>query len=260
MINAHTGLAAFDEDAGTLRVDPDSQPMPLVELQKTHRSWRKTLKKRLGNRPLVWFVDDEHANRAWFVENHQNHFALLTFSNRRHVAAALTAGTLCDAVVTDVFFPAKPPRDDAQADHLLTIYNEIYGCTVSDLPRVWDRWKGEWSLDGFDIARDVAEHAARCNERIPVLLFSRKATLLLSCNDWLVSPSSAVENTHWMLEKLDPSEAGESASRATRIQRDRINAMLRYRRQSAPWLTKQLGRLSIGWGPVRYSLRSAEEK
>ena len=234
--------------------------MPLAELQKTYRSWRRALTKRLRSRPLVWFVDDEHANRAWFVENHRSQFALLTFSSRRHVAAALQADTLCDAVVTDLFSPAKPPRDEAQANHLLTVYSEIKGSTVSDLPAVWDRWRNEWSLDGFDIARDVAEHAARRNERIPVLLFSRKATLLLSSNDWLISPSSAVENTHWMLEKLDPSESGESASRAARIQRDRINAVLRYRRESAPLWNKLLDRLSIGWGPVRFSLGSSEER
>lgn len=209
---------------------------------------------------MVWFVDDEKANREWFVEKHRYHFALLTFSGREYVVSALHTGTLCDAVVTDLFFPAAPPQDDVQADRLLTIYSEIDRSTVSDLANVWVRWKSEWSLEGFDIARDVAEHATRFHERIPVLLFSRKAPLLLRCSDWLDSPSSVVENTHWMLEKLDPSEAGESASRAVRIQRDRINAALRYRRESVPWWRRQLGRISLGFGPVSYSIPPSGEK
>lgn len=82
---------------------------------------------------MVWFVDDEKANREWFVEKHQSHFALLTFSGREHVDRALHTRTLCDAVVTDLFFPAMPPQDDAQADRLLTIYSEIERSTVSSL-------------------------------------------------------------------------------------------------------------------------------
>jgi hypothetical protein len=259
MGNRNSGVAAFLEDAGTLWAEPDSQPMPLAELQRTDKSWRKALKKRLRTRPLVWFVDDEYANRAWFVENHRLHFALLTFSSRRHLVAALQADVPCDTVVTDIFFPAAPPRDDGLADRLLTIYAEMHVSTVANLPSLWDRWKREWSLEGFDIARDVADYATRRKERIPVLLFSRKALLLLSADDWLNDPSSAVENTHWMLEKLDPSESGGRASRAARIQRDRINAVLRYRKESAPWWRKLLAHLNIGYGPISYSLRSFDD-
>jgi hypothetical protein len=255
MPDGHTGLAAFGEDAGTLWVESDSEPLPLSELQRTDKSWRKTLKKRLRKRPLVWFVDDEFANRAWFIQNHRAHFALLTLSSRKRVTAALNASMICDAVVTDIFFPAKPPKDDAQANHLLSIYSEMQASTVSDLPSIWNRWKGEWSLEGFDIARDIADYAALHNERIPVLLFSRKAPLLLTSHDWLIDPSAAVENTHWMLEKLNPSEIGESGNLAARIQRDRINAVLRYRQEAVPWWRKQLAHLSVGYGPVRYSLR-----
>jgi hypothetical protein len=210
------------------------------------------LEKRLGKRPLVWFVDDEQANRTWFVENHRLHFALLTFSSRRYVIAAIQAGTLCDAVVTDIFFPAKPPQDDGQAARLLSIYDEIRTSVVSDLSSVWEHRRCEWALDGFDIARDVAGCAAQRKERIAVLLFSRKATLLLSSGDWLLDPSWVVENTHWMTEKLDPSETGEGVRRAASIQRDRINAVLRYRQESAPWWKRRLGRLGMGSGPVRY--------
>ena len=153
------------------------------------------------------------------------------------------------------FFRASPPKDDAEANHLLSIYEEIRRTPVSDLTSVWNRRRHEWSLEGFDIARDVADYAARRNERVPVLLFSRKATLVLGSSDWLLDPASTVESTHWMLEKLDPHETGETARRAASIQRDRINAVLRYRHESAPWWKKQLSRLSIGWGPVRYSLR-----
>src|SRR5262245_2195473 len=145
------GKPAFGEDLGTLHAGPNSQPMPLTELLKT-TNWQKELKKRIGRRPLVWFVDDEEANRRWFVDNHRFHFALLTFSGRSHVHTALDTEVLCDAVVTDIFFPADIIRDDAQADQLLSIYNDINSCKVSDLPSLWNRWKNKWSLDGFVIA------------------------------------------------------------------------------------------------------------
>jgi len=143
MANSYTGVAAFGEDAGTLWAEPDSQATPLAELQRTYKSWPKVLKKRLKRRPLVWFVDDEYANRSWFIQHHRLHFALLTFSSRRYVTAALQAGTPCDTVVTDIFFPANPPRDDVQATRLLAIYNEVQASIVSDLSSVWDRRKEE---------------------------------------------------------------------------------------------------------------------
>lgn len=228
-------MAAFGEEEGTLWVESGSRPLPLSEIQKPSKSWLRALRRRLQKRPLVWYVDDECANRDWFVESHRLHFALLTFSSRKHVVAALQAGTLCDAVVTDIFFPAKPPANNEQANRLLRIYEEIFASPVSDLSSVWASRKNECALDGFDIAREVFDYAARRKEHIPVLLFSRKATLLLGSDDWLINPSAAVENAHWMLEKLDPFKAAESARRAASIQRDRINAVLRYRQQSAPW-------------------------
>lgn len=258
MVEPSTTVMAFGDDAGTLWAEPDAQSMPLTELQRTYRSWPKSLRRRVKRRPLVWFVDDERANREWFVEHHRLHFALLTFSCRRYVATALQAGTPCDAVVTDIFFPAKPPVDDRQADQLLAIYSEMGAAKVSDLPSLWNRHKAAWSLDGFDIARDVAEHAARRKERIPVLLFSRKAQLLLGSSEWFAHPSSAVENTHWMLEKLDPSDKGADASRAAGIQRDRINAVLRYREKSAPWLKRLLRHVSFGYWGISFSLSSSE--
>jgi hypothetical protein len=186
---ATAGLAVFGEDRGTLWIDPGSPSVPLSEFQK-NGAWKRNLKRRLGKRPLIWFVDDERANRDWFVENHSHHFALLTFNARTHLLSALRSGTLCDAVVTDVFFPASTPADDAQANELLRIYDEMGRSTVSGLPNVWNRHKQAWMLDGFSIARDVFDHAVKRNERIPVLLFSRKATLLFNSGEWLFEPAA----------------------------------------------------------------------
>jgi len=255
MPDTYNGLAAFGEDQGTLWFDPAAKPLPLPELQRTQRWWRRSLRRRLDKRPLIWFVDDEQANREWFVEYHRPHLAVLTFSHRRHVIAALQAGAPCDAVVTDLFFPARAPMSDVEANRLLRIYQKLSTSPVSALSGLWVTWKTDWSLDGFDIARDVAEYAARRKESIPVLLFSRKATLLLNAEDWLAEPSSAVENSHWMLEKLDPAESGERARRAASIQRDRIAAVLKYRIAATPLWKKFLGRLNIGYGPVYYSLK-----
>jgi hypothetical protein len=226
-----TGLSAFGEDMGTLWTNsgPDSGQISLAVLWK-RPDWLKEIKSLVGeDRRLVWFVDDERANRNWFVENHRLHFALLTFSCRKAVAEALRMGMPCDAVVTDVFFPADMPKDDTQAKQLLGIYEEMHASRVSDLPSVWDRWKHAWKLDGFSIAEDVALKAAYLNLRVPVLLFSRKATLLLSVDDWLGQPRSTLENTYWMLEKVNPQDPADSARRVADIQRERINAVIRTR-------------------------------
>jgi hypothetical protein len=87
-----TGLAAFGENTGTLWVDESSQRLPLSKLQKSQRSWRRNLLKRIGSRPLVWFVDDEFANREWFAVRHRPRFAILTFGSRRYAKIALDAG------------------------------------------------------------------------------------------------------------------------------------------------------------------------
>jgi hypothetical protein len=215
------GLAAFGDDAGTLWTEPGCRGIPLTESREARLE-----------RPLVWFVDDERANREWFVANHLEHFALVTFSGRAYALQALNAGTPCDTLVTDIFFPARPPLDDAQAAELLAIYDEIDRSTVAGLAACWEKRRSAWSLDGFALARDVAEFAARRRERIPVALFSRKAPLLLSSSDWLSEPR-AVENSHWVLEKVDPTTTGEDARRAARIQRDRILALVRWRNQGS---------------------------
>jgi hypothetical protein len=157
-------------------------------------------------------------------------------------------------VVTDIFFPSKSVDSDDRANTLLGIYRRIDDSKVSDLPALWGEVKAEWHLDGFEIARIVARAAAERKERIPVLLFSRKATLLLGVDDWLGEPPAAVENTFWLLEKIDPSTQGEPSRKAASIQRERIIAALRYRRAQAPWWLRLLGRLNLGWGPVRFSI------
>ena len=111
----------------------------------------------------------------------------------------------------------------------MAIYDLISKSPVSRLPSLWDEQKHNWSLDGFHIARIVADAAKDRAERIPVLLFSRKATMLLGVDDWLGEPSDVVANTYWLLEKVDPSIDPESADKAGRIQRDRIVAALSQR-------------------------------
>jgi len=249
-------LSAFDDDPGTLWADEPSQPIPLSEFQQLRRSWRRSLLKRVGKRPLIWFVDDERANREWFAARHRRHFSVITFSSRRHVRTALDARTPCDAVVTDIFFPAAPVTSDAEASKLSGIYDQIDRSTVADLKKLWLVVRPLWSLDGFEIAKDVSDCARERNELIPVLLFSRKATLLLRCEDWLADPAPVVENTHWMIEKVDPSERGDSARIAAAIQRDRITAALKFRQAAAPMWLKMLKLFKIELGPLHFSIRS----
>ncbi len=215
----YAGLAAFGDDAGTLWTTRANEPLPLS----------REVSRRAASRPIVWFVDDERSNREWFAAYHRKRFPVITFSSRRHVMAALRRGTPCDAVVTDIFFPASPPRSDSQADKLLRIYKDIARSRVGKLASVWKRWRRFWSLDGFTIARDVARHAQRTRRPIPVFLFSRKAVTLLSWREWLTGPDAAVQESHWILEKIDPNESAAASRRAARIQYHRIVGVLRGR-------------------------------
>ncbi len=208
---------AFGDDAGTLWTARANEPLPLSG---------KAL-PRTTLRPIVWFVDDERSNREWFATHHRKRFTVITFSSRRHAAVALQRGTPCDAVVTDVFFPASPPRSDADAEKLLGIYNDIAQSRVQALPAVWSRWRRRWSLEGFAIARDIARHAQRTRRSIPVFLFSRKAATLLGWREWLGGPEAAIQGSYWILEKIDPNESSTASRRAAKIQYNRIVGVLR---------------------------------
>lgn len=249
-------LSHFGDDPGTLWLDPSGEPIDLVQFQKQW-GWKRCVRRLLKKRAIVWFVDDESANREWFKTHHCRHFGILTFSSRDHFSTALRNGTPCDAVVTDIFFPAREPETDQEANDLLAIYEQISKSRVDELPELWKRVQDDWSLDGFDVARDTTAIAKTRKERIPVLLFSRKATLLLNRDEWL-DESAAVSNTFWLLEKLDPTVRGDSARRVASIQRDRIVAVLRYRQAVAPWWLKLLGRVGLGWGPISVSLGRQE--
>lgn len=208
---------AFGDDAGTLWSARATEPLPLS---------REVL-RRAVLRPIVWFADDERANREWFATHHRRRFTLITFSSRRYVRAALRRRVPCDAVVTDIFFPASPPRSDSQANKLLRIYREIAQSRVRELPSVWRRWRRLWSLDGFAVARDVARHARRTRRSTPVFLFSRKAATLLGWREWLGEPVAAIHGSYWILEKIDPNESTTASRRAARIQYNRIVGLLR---------------------------------
>ncbi len=220
-------MADFGDDEGTLHRS-GCPPTQISSLWDTAR-WEQPLRRSLEGRPIIWFADDEHRNRKWFAEKHADHFAVLTLSSLDFCRRALDHRTPCDAVVTDIFFPAAPVRCDGDAERLMAIYDLISKSPVSRLPSLWDEQKHNWSLDGFHIARIVADAAKDRAERIPVLLFSRKATMLLGVDDWLGEPSDVVANTYWLLEKVDPSIDPESADKAGRIQRDRIVAALSQR-------------------------------
>ena len=247
-----TELAAFGKDEGTLHLE-NSNAVGITDLLRQRR-WKVPLRKQLNKRPLVWFVDDESANREWFVRVHRTWFGVLTLSDLASCNRAFDRGIPCDALVTDIFFPSKYPTSDDDAKDLMAIYSRIDERKVSDLGKLWEEEKRKWSLDGFDIARKAALVARSRKEQIPVLLFSRKATLLLNTDDWLGEPPYAVQNTFWILEKVNPWAEGEPARKAAAIQRDRIIAALRYRRAATPWWRKVLARVSLGYGGMSFSL------
>lgn len=247
-----SSLEEFVEDPGTMWTSSGDR-ISVRRAGTPERKVRRELRKRAGKSPIVWLVDDEQLNRTWFVDQHSLHFAVITFSGRKHVLDALQARIPCDILVTDVFFPAETPTDEQRAKKLLDIYTSIEHTTIAQLDELWPSVRTSWKLDGFDIATDVAEWAKRNNEKIPVVLYSRKAPLLLTDEEWLVN-AEAVQNTYWMTEKLDPSKGPESSRRIAGIQRNRIGAYLSLKQKSAPWWMQILSGVGIGYGPFSYSL------
>jgi SAM-dependent methyltransferase len=252
-----SGVEAFGKDEGTVHLGTDT--LRVADLWE-RRGWQRQLRNRLRGRPLVWFVDDELANREWFVRAHRSWAAVLTMSDPSGCDRAFDRGTPCDAVVTDIFFPSAYPATDSEANDLLGIYRRIEGHTVGDLPGLWNAERSRWSLSGFAVARKADAAARSRGERIPVLLFSRKAALLLGTDDLLGEPVSAVQNSFWLVEKTDPSASADRARRAAAIQRERIIAALRYRRSAAPWWRKLFAwtRIGPGYGPLGFDLGPAD--
>jgi hypothetical protein len=247
-----TYATEFGDDPGTLW-PASGEGVRIEHTATTAKARQKELRKRAGLRPIVWIVDDEKTSREWFIENHRQHYALITFSARHHVVAALTNEVPCDIVVTDVFFAAKLPSTEQEEQALVRIYDEIEKTTIASLPSLFGEVRKSWQLLGFTIALDVVESARRRGESVPVVLYSRKAPLLLSDDEWLTDPA-AVRNTYWMTEKIDPAQKGDVVRRVAGIQRNRINALLSLRQRAAPLWMRILSGIGIKYGPFEYSL------
>src|SRR5206468_12687158 len=125
--------------------------------------------KHAGDRPILFLVDDESRNREWFARAHRESFCVVSFSGRSHFKAALDKKFPVDAVVTDLFFPRIPPVDEKAAADVLGLYEQLENCPFKDVPAVWARdHRSRWSLEGFDIARDVVEVNLQNKRQIPV--------------------------------------------------------------------------------------------
>jgi len=238
----YTGTEAFQEDPGTIWTrSPKQVSCPI--LLSNPRSSRKLIRTVADRKPVIWFVDDERANREWFVNQHGRYFCILTFSSRKHFDNALDIKLPIHAAVTDIFFPANELRTDSDANNLLSIYEKLKQSAVKDLPTLWQSEKDKWILDGFSIARRLVG----LKRPIPVFLFSRKAVLLLSLAEFLGEPP-AVRNTYWLIEKVDPTEDVNISRKAADMQRDRIASVLDSR---TPIWIKFLStfKIQIGWPP-----------
>lgn len=249
----YTGTQAFGDDTGTLWPTSTAGCEPLSVHPESLEERPGRVREAAGIRPIIWFVDDERGNREWFRDHHRDHFAVITFSARRHVVWALQHDIPCDAVVSDIFFPYRKVDNEPYAEQLLAIYREIHTSTVGNLWKVWEAHRDLWALHGFDIAYDIAEGGQRRGGKIPVFLFSRKATLLLNMDDFPREPAG-IEDTLWMIEKPDPGLEAAVSAQAARIQRVRITVALKQRRRTAPLWQRVLGRLSISVGPFSYQL------
>jgi hypothetical protein len=242
-------ITEFGSDAGTLW-PIDGSGVPLSSLAE---SPRRDVRARARPFPIVWLVDDERKSREWFVKEHRLHFAVVTFSSRDFVAAAIQKGFACDIVVTDVFFPAKLPTTEAEEAALLSIYQTIEDTPIGKLSEMLPRTRDDWVFEGFWIAKDIAAWARRLKQRIPVVLYSRKAPLLLLDSEWLNDPD-AVRNTYWVTEKIDPEKTGQHSRTMADIQRHRIESLLEIQRKIAPLWMRILAGVGFRIGPFQYSL------
>ncbi|MCH7756442.1 hypothetical protein IH970_15150 [candidate division KSB1 bacterium] len=118
----HEGVSAFGNDRGTFwRIfwEP-AQNLDLPSLDPKRD--RRRLLNAARNRPIIWFVDDELGNREWFRDFHKEDFSVVTFSSRAHFKKALADGFPCDAIVTDIFFPAETVETEEAASKLLYLF------------------------------------------------------------------------------------------------------------------------------------------
>jgi len=168
-------------------------------------------------------------------------------------------GLPCDAVVTDIFFPREPVADDGAGNQLLEIYSDIEATPTGKLHNVWARHAAKWRLDGFDILRDVRQAAQKSRRSIPVLLYSRKALLLLAVEELNGKPSIPIGHSYWLVEKPDPATVSDSG-KPMRAQRDRIVSALCARQAAAPLWAKALSLVSIRAGWLTFSLGSLTQE
>lgn len=217
----YSGLEAFGEDRGTF-CPPSAVTSKTFDTDTVDdAALTREVTQGADGYPVVWFVDDERANREWFRDHHREDFASVTFSSHANFRRALDRGLPGDAFVTDIFFPATPVSSEARAAELLAVYDAIENCEVRNLRKLWADWQHHWSLDGFQVARDGAAQ----QPAVPVFLFSRKAPFLLGVEDYVSEPR-AVANSYWLTEKVAPDSPAEIAQIAARVQATRILAVL----------------------------------
>ncbi|NOR66213.1 MAG: hypothetical protein GQ528_02525 [Woeseiaceae bacterium] len=217
----YDGLEAFGEDRGTF-CPPSASTSKTVDTDTVaDAALAREVAQGADGRPVVWFVDDERANREWFRDHHRENFATVTFSSHANFRRALARGLPGNAFVTDIFFPATPVASEAQAAELLAVYDAISICEVQNLRKLWAEQQHHWSLDGFRVARDGAAQ----QPPVPVFLFSRKAPFLLGVEDYISEPR-AVANSYWLTEKVAPDSPVEISQTAARVQATRILSVL----------------------------------
>lgn len=225
----YTGREAFGDDGGTLASVGGDARSTIDLADMADGAARSAIRAASQDMPVVWFVDDERANREWFRKHHREHFATVTFSDRRRFRKALARRLRCDAIVTDIFFPAQRVVTDTHANRMLAIYDDIAQSPVADLHRLWRKERAKWALDGFKIAHD----GASSTPPIPVFLFSRKALALLDVTELPCDDAQVVRNSLWLVEKVDPMVSAKVARHAATVQQQRLYATLAQRQ--AKW-------------------------
>ena len=183
----YNGLEAFGEDRGTF-CPPSAAASKTFDTDAfDDAALTREINQRADGRPIIWFVDDERANREWFRDHHRESFTTVTFSSHANFRRALARGLPGNAFVTDIFFPATPVASEAQAAELLAVYDaiSIARCRISASSGPSSNIIGRWTAfkspeTGRPSSRLCRSFCSRA--RLPFCLGSR--TISASLGQW----------------------------------------------------------------------------
>jgi len=122
------------------------------------------------HKATIWHLDDEEARHEELKQRHGERYSLRHFSTPEEVLAALEAGEQPDLLLSDLFFPIEGKESELTAQRLAAEQ------TWKLLGEFAEKYRTVYHPAGFELAKKLR----RREKRIPNLIYSSKAPLLLS--------------------------------------------------------------------------------